>query len=368
MTTADGILIVGGYGVVGSRIARDLAPDYPGRVVVAGRRVDHAALLAVDLGGGARATAIDVTAPDSIAAALKGIGTIVSCIDQPKPYLLQSAIERGLGYTDITPHLMTRRPNDSQRTTASLNGARIVLGAGLAPGVSSMLARVAADRLGGAVERLTSNVLLSIGDTFGEASRGYILEELSQPYSVHIDGADRRVLPMSRPVATVFPAPLGVRSSYLFPFSDQVFFPATIGARTALTRLALDPPWLAPALSALVRLRVTSILARRRRRGGPAQRLINWLQSRNTGHDWYGLVVEADGPAGSVRASLAGREQADITAFGAAAIARAIIDGQVSKPGIWLAEEVVPPEPFFEHLATKDVVPKFEQVFRAPAS
>jgi hypothetical protein len=230
-----------------------------------------------------------------------------------------------------------------------------------------MLARVATDRLGGAVERLNSNVLLSIGDTFGEASRSYTLQELSQTYSVLIDGTDRRVLPMSRPVATVFPAPLGVRSSYLFPFSDQVFFPATLGARTALTRLALDPPWLSPALSALVRLHVISILARRRRSGGPAQRVINWLQSRNAGHDWYGLVVEADGRAGSVRASVAGRGQADITAFGAAAIARAIIDGQVSKPGIWLTEEVVPPESFFEHLATKNVVPKFEQAFRSPA-
>src|SRR4051794_22814722 len=83
MTTANGILIVGGYGVVGSRIARDLAPEYPGRVIVAGRRVDYAGLLAVALGCGARATAIDVPAPASIAAAITGVGTIVSCIDQP---------------------------------------------------------------------------------------------------------------------------------------------------------------------------------------------------------------------------------------------------------------------------------------------
>jgi NAD(P)-dependent dehydrogenase (short-subunit alcohol dehydrogenase family) len=31
------ILIVGGYGVVGRRIAAELGPDYPGRVIVAGR-------------------------------------------------------------------------------------------------------------------------------------------------------------------------------------------------------------------------------------------------------------------------------------------------------------------------------------------
>ncbi len=71
----------------------------------------------------------------------------------------------------------------------------------------------------------------------------------------------------------MFPAPLGLRSAYLFPFSDQVFFPKTLGARTALAGLALDPPWLAPTLALLVRLRGAAVLARRRGDRGPAQRL-----------------------------------------------------------------------------------------------
>jgi hypothetical protein len=44
------------------------------------------------------------TAP-AIAAALDDVAVIVSCIDQPQRGLLHAAIERGLGYTDITPHL-----------------------------------------------------------------------------------------------------------------------------------------------------------------------------------------------------------------------------------------------------------------------
>ena len=47
-------LIVGGYGVVGRRIADDLAPDYSGRVVVAGRSLERARQLASDLGHGVR--------------------------------------------------------------------------------------------------------------------------------------------------------------------------------------------------------------------------------------------------------------------------------------------------------------------------
>jgi saccharopine dehydrogenase (NAD+, L-lysine-forming) len=48
-------LITGGYGTVGRRVAADLAPDYPGHVVVAGRSAEKAAQLAAELGHGVRA-------------------------------------------------------------------------------------------------------------------------------------------------------------------------------------------------------------------------------------------------------------------------------------------------------------------------
>ena len=48
------LLITGGYGTVGRRVAADLAPDYPGRVVVAGRSLEKAARLAAELGHGVR--------------------------------------------------------------------------------------------------------------------------------------------------------------------------------------------------------------------------------------------------------------------------------------------------------------------------
>jgi saccharopine dehydrogenase-like NADP-dependent oxidoreductase len=51
---AKDILIVGGYGTVGRRIAADLAPDAPGRIVEAGRSGERATAFAATLGYGAR--------------------------------------------------------------------------------------------------------------------------------------------------------------------------------------------------------------------------------------------------------------------------------------------------------------------------
>jgi saccharopine dehydrogenase (NAD+, L-lysine-forming) len=353
------ILITGGYGTVGRRVAADLAPDYPDQVVVAGRSAERAARLASEIGYGVRARRVDVGDPESVEAALEGVGVVVSCIDQPEPHLLRSAIGRGLAYTDIAPHLMTRRPTEAMKAEAARTGARIVLGSGLSPGISSLLARLGADRVG-AVEKVEVGVLLSVGDAYGPASRAYLLEELSLPYAVWIEGSELTTRPFAASARVNFPPPLGGRSSYLFPFSDQVFFPNTLGARTALSRLALEPPWLGALLSIVLRLGATSMLGRRAGAQERVQRLVAWLRRLYEGHDWYGIVVEVEGTVGQVRASVVGRGQATGTAIGTAAVVRALAEGEVRKAGIWLAEEVVPAEPFFEHLAARGLLPTVE--------
>src|SRR5829696_9525622 len=233
------LLITGGYGTVGRRVAADLAPDYPGRLVVAGRSAAKAWQLAAEIGCGVRGRGIDVGDPASVEAALDGVGVVMNCTGQPEPHLLRAAIARGLAYTDIAPHLMTRRPTEALKAEAARTGARIVLGAGLAPGISSLLARMGADRVG-AVESVEVGVLLSVGDAYGPASRAYLLEEIAMPYAVRIEGGEMPTRPFAASARVNFPPPLGERRSYLFPFSDQVYFPKTLGARTALSRLALE--------------------------------------------------------------------------------------------------------------------------------
>ena len=356
MSKLEDILIVGGYGVVGRRIAANLAPDYPDRVVVAGRRLEPAAQLAADLGCGVRGRRLDITNAESIEAALEGVGVVVSCIDQPEPLLLHAAIARGLAYTDIAPHLMTRRPTEAMHAEAARTGARLVFGAGLAPGISSMLARLGADRVGPVV-RVASNLLLSVGDHYGPASRSYILEEIALPYTIVIDSQERPARAFSEPAHVSFPPPIGLRTAYLFPFSDQVYFPQALGARTAFARLALDPPWLGRLLSALVRLGIISAMGRR---AGARERFIIRLRSKYRGRDWYSVLVEVQGAGGVFRGSVAGRGQADGAATGAAALTRSLAEGEVERPGVWLAEQVVPDGPFFERLAAGGLVPLVE--------
>jgi saccharopine dehydrogenase-like NADP-dependent oxidoreductase len=348
--TAGSILIVGGYGVVGARIAADLAADFPGRVVIAGHDALRARRTAAAIGQGVRGRDVDVTVSDSIAQALSDVTVVVNCVDQPERGLMWAAIASGLGYTDITPHLTDLGRGDGYtrvHSAAQTSGARLVLGAGLVPGISSVMVRMLADALGGA-DRIDTALLLRADDASGPASLDYLLQELAMTFDVHVNGADRHTRAYTRPVVVDYPAPLGRRMAYLFPFSDQVLYPLTMGARTVHTRLSIDPPALSRLLALLTRTGLARLTARPRIRAAIGRARRN-RPGRTDGA--LALRVDVSHHGRTSHASLVGNGQARATATATAAIVRLLTSGQIAEPGAWMPEQVVDPALFFTRLA-----------------
>jgi saccharopine dehydrogenase-like NADP-dependent oxidoreductase len=345
----SGVLIVGGYGVVGQRIAAELAPEYPGHVVIAGRNETRAHEVANMIGHGARGRKIDITTSTSIADALRGIEVVVSCIDQPNRKLLWAAIERGLRYTDITPHLteLGRGSRLYEIEAASIkSGAKIVLGTGIVPGISNVIVRSLVDKLGGADEIETA-LLLDARDTKGPASLDYFLQELSMPFDVWIQGRDVPTGAFTNPKLVEFPQPIGTQLAYLFPFSDQVLYPRTLGVKTVTTRLAISPRWLARLLAAVVRMGLTHLVATETFRRLVAKRPRTHDQANGA---QFALRVDVMRGTRSLRATLVGKGQADAAAAGAAGVARLLIENEI-KSGVWMPEQIVPPGPFLSRLS-----------------
>ena len=344
----QGILIAGGYGVVGQRIAAALASDYP--VIVAGRHLEQAKATAAAIGHGVRGRELDVTAEASIAPALQDVAAVVSCIDQPRRGLLHAAIKRGLRYTDITPHLVELGRGTAYEeigAAARRSGARVVLGTGIVPGISNVIVRAFAHTLGGA-DVIETSLLLSASDASGPASFDYFVKELTMPFAVHVDGVDRPAHAFSDPRVIEFPSPFGPRSAYLFPFSDQVLYPLTMSAQTALTRLAIEPARLGRLLAASVRLGAVRLVARERVRNVLAERRSD--RAPNEGAARFALRVDVIHDGRSAHATLVGGPQADAAAAGASATVRALMEDEVSEPGVWMPEQVISPPGFFSRL------------------
>ncbi|MFZ5894702.1 MAG: saccharopine dehydrogenase family protein [Myxococcota bacterium] len=343
------LLVVGGYGVVGRRVVARLAPLLPGQLIVGGRDESKAAILSHDVGNGTRGRKIDVNVRSSVDAALEGVGTVLSCVAQSEPHLLRAAVARGLAYTDTSPRLAFWRATDELVDQAQHTGARIVLGAGLSPGVSNMMAARMAAMLGG-VDMIETAIALSLGDEYGPDSMVHVLESLKQPFEILREGHSHSALPFTESRTVEFPPPIGPQRAYVFPWSDVVNYPSTLGAQTSVGRFALLPAWLGRAASGLMKLGVSGLLhgssaASRRRKA------IDGLKRWYTGHDEFGLVVRAERAGRVLTMSLGGRQQAEITAYAAADFARQLAQGAVQRPGLWFPEQVFDPERFLSSLA-----------------
>ena len=345
--SGDKILIVGGYGEVGRRLAAQLEATLPGRVIVGGRHPEQAS--------GMHARRIDVDDERSIEEALDGIGVVVACVRQREPHLLRAAIRRGVAYTSIAPPWMPWPETASLRKEAERTGARVILAAGLEPGITSVLVRAAADRLG-RVDAVETALLLGLGDAYGADSMAFILDEVTEPYSIVVGGHAQSANAFGRLKLVEFPPPVGLRRAYTMPFRDQLYYPATLGATTAIARIALDPAWLGSTLSALLRLGARRVLGRGGARGS-AHRLIEKLRGRYSTCDRYALVVDVRCGRRTIRSTLTGRNQAHATAAGVGAVTEALWSREVDTPGVWLAEQVIAPEPFLARLAARGIVP-----------
>jgi saccharopine dehydrogenase-like NADP-dependent oxidoreductase len=193
----------------------------------------------------------------------------------------------------------------------------------------------------------------------------FLMEELAQPYAIVRAGEERPAYAFGSSRIVDFPAPVGRTRAYTIPFRDQLYYPHTLGTRTAIARIAIDPPWIARAVSMLVHLGGRSLAARGGAHG-PLSGLVERLRVRHAGEDRFALLVEARGDAGALRATLLGRGQAQATAIGVGAIAEALAAGEVSTPGVHLAEQVIATEPFFARLAVHGLVPKIEVMTLPP--
>ena len=76
-------------------------PDYP--VIVAGQHLEQAKAASVAIGHGVRSRLIDVTVEASIAAALEGVSTVVSCIEQPQRRSCARLVQPGTVLTTLRP-------------------------------------------------------------------------------------------------------------------------------------------------------------------------------------------------------------------------------------------------------------------------
>ncbi|MEU0272595.1 saccharopine dehydrogenase NADP-binding domain-containing protein [Streptomyces sp. NPDC006307] len=320
------VLVIGGYGAVGAAATSALARWFPGRVVPAGRDEARARRL-----GGVR---VDVAAPPEVFVRetlepLGDIGAVVFCVEPPDAGIARACLERGVHVVDVGASLRLLDAVAALDAPAREAGATGVLSVGVAPGLTNLLARRAHEAVGGA-ERLDLTLLFGSGERHGVDALRWTLANLAEPEP-----------PGARPLRVTLPGYGAARTAHPFPFSDQFTLVRTLGVPSVTTRLCLDSRPLTAALFALRRTGAVRAVARRP--GAPRAMAAALHRVRLGGGDGFAVRVDARGHgphARRVAYALTGREQSRVTGLVAAHVARELLTGGPSAPGVHHIEQL----------------------------
>ncbi len=249
--------VLGGAGAMGRITVRDLAETCAAtdRILVADYDLGKAEALVASLARRGRpalaAVRADVTDPAGTARALTGAFAVVNAVQyQHNLAVMEAALAAGAHYVDMGGlfHVTRRQLELDGRFRAA--GLTAVLGMGAAPGISNLLARLAAERLDGVREihlrvggadltRYRSVPALAVSYTLKT-----ILEEFSMPPAVFTKGRFAFVAPMSGAAPHRFPAPIGLRHPMSTIHSEVATLPLSFadrGVREVTFKIAFDP-------------------------------------------------------------------------------------------------------------------------------
>lgn len=336
MPVSDKILVLGGYGRVGRVVAAQLAERYPRKVVAAGRRIEKAEALAYKTHGRVLPLALDLENPGDLSAALNDAKLVVTCVERPDDALARACLTRGLHYLDVSASYRGQQRVVALGNLARRQGAAAVVGSGLVPGLSNLLAAQLARRFT-LLAQLDIYLLLGLGDVHGEDAVRWLLASTGHRFSVKTLGRFQSVQSLTDAQSATFPGDSRPRKTYRFDFADQHTLPLTTGAAGAATRLCFDSRVVTRLLVTLNRLGV-------KLRAVPPRALSTLVARLNLGSARFALVVEAKGRVNTsetrLKTALTGRNESRTTGVVTAGVADYLYRGRVA-PGVHYIDEAV---------------------------
>lgn len=347
----DNVLIVGGYGNVGKRIARLLADELGSRLLVGGRNKSRAERCAADLKTAAQARRIDVTQPATFNEALQGVAMVIMCLDTADLKFAHACVVRGVHWIDITASSDVVERLGFMQDLAAAHGVTILSSVGLAPGITNLLAKACAMASHRELLKIDIHILFGLGDHHGKAAVAWMVNRFHRPFKVITAQGPRSVRPFVERASGKFPAPFGVRTTYRFDFSDQHTLRDTLGVEQVNSWATFDHANLTHFLSRLAQLGVLGWTRFRL-----VHRLFSILMRTLRGRSSrFAVSVEAMSDTDAVRFTASGLEEAHATAVIAAETARRVLAGS-SKPGVFQLDQQYSLHDFEVTLAENDIV------------
>lgn len=251
---------------------------------------------------------------------LQSVKLVMMCLDQTDTRFVESCIQAGADYIDITANFEFLSRLESLGGLMEGHRTAAVISVGLAPGLTNLMA-MAAKKHFTDYRSAEITIMLGLGEAHGRAAMEWTLDQLNTRYAVMQEGSMLEVVGFTGGQKTDFGPHLGKRTGYLFNFSDQHVLPRTVGVRTATTRLCFDSRIVTKLVAGAKSTGILRLLRYRFIREA-ALKLFGLLRA---GQELFAVKVDAKGVWGDeervVELTLTGKREAEVTGIVAAAAA-----------------------------------------------
>ena len=230
------IVVLGGAGIIGRAIARDLADDREVKeIVIADLDLDGARRVAEGLKRpGATAVKADVTDHGALVALVRGAGAVINSVQYYfNLQVMKACLEAKTHYVDLGGLFHTTRRQLEMHDDFKRAGLLAVPGLGSCPGIANVQARTVADTLDGVESvRIYNGATPDMGDSLAWAySIQTIFDEITQPPVVFRDGTFQETAPLGEEELFRFQDPIGASKVHLSLHSEVATLPLTYRAK-----------------------------------------------------------------------------------------------------------------------------------------
>lgn len=345
------VVVLGGYGTVGSTICEALALIPKVRIVIAGRDLAKAQLLAQRLGEQAEPVKLDATNPATYEALLKRASVVINCVEHNNFSVAEQCLSRSVHYVDITATIDVISQLQTLDATAKDANATSVLSVGVAPGLTNLLVRYAHSRLG-PLKRADIFIMLGLGENHGAAAIQWTLKQFGRKFTLQSGHTRKEVSAFCDGRTTTMPKPFGRRKAYRFDFSDQHTLPTTLGVDNVNTWMCFDSRAVTWVLWGLTKSRLFSVI--------PLWRWSNAISRLSHSAPIGGtrFVVQVDAVGNSEnhgRFTLVGDGEAQMTGLVAAYVAEHLLSTS-TPPGTLHIEQLMDLETLLGKLADRVIM------------
>ena len=357
-------LVLGASGVMGRRVASELARDPAvDSLVVSARRDEAARELGTIFGGSSgkvSAISLDVTDTAALVRAARDTDVVVSCAGPFYLYeidCVRAAIDAGTHYISLCDdHAVTDRVA-ALDPSARDAGVTVVSGCGFSPGITNFLAAVGTSELD-SVHEIEIAVGASSADPSGPATGLHFVTMMASDAAEIADHSIDRIPSATSPKLVYFPEPVGWVETFRCGHPEIVTLAAahpelrTLRFRVGLTeRAAMDVTRASLAAGLLANERNRRAFVRLSR---PLRPVLESLPPR--GAAWTGARVDVRGERGgrSHTVSLAVVDRiSNLATIPLAKAATEVMELKVG--GVKTAEQAFDPKSFLKALADRGI-------------